>query len=175
MRKLGFLQEVDMIVAVDKRLACHKLQKKNSNINLIFYKGKIPLKPILDHLRKKEQHLIDIQSKILLNTDLNFNTPIIESKDIANQCGISLDAVKKTITQLEIVGYRRIHDMFVKETTLNLIAEKLKKMLQKQKLSFVEASKIVETYGGKNPSTILEALGYAIIWYGINPESTEIR
>jgi len=77
--------------------------------------------------------------------------------------------------QLEAPGYRRLGEIFVKETLFNEIREALTKRLINKKLNFIEASKLIESMGGKNPSTILEALRYRVVWYGINPENTEIH
>ena len=175
MRKLSMVRDVDMIVAVDRRLICEKTSKKSDNFNIFYYRRKIPLKPILTHLQDRERNLIEGEIEILLNKELNFSTPIVEAKDIANTFGISVEAVKKAIAQLQIAGYRRLSDMFAKETLLKVINEALTNGLQGQKLNFVEASKLIESSGGRNPSTILEALGYQIMWHGINPESAEIR
>lgn len=175
MWKLSMVKDVDMIVAVDKRLACQKFHKKSESINLIYYKGKIPLKPILTHLQDKERDMIDSEVQFVYDKELNFNTPIVEAKDVTKALGISIEAVKRTITQLQIKGYIRIYDMFVKETLLKTIDETLKSRVKGQNLNFIEASKLIESLGGKNPSMLLEALGYQIMWHGINPESAEIR
>ena len=39
----------------------------------------------------------------------------------------------------------------------------------------IEATKLIESLGGRNASTILEALGYQILWRGISPETAEVR
>ncbi|MFH0748426.1 MAG: DUF790 family protein [Candidatus Bathyarchaeota archaeon] len=174
-KKLSMVGNVDMIVAVDRRLACEKFLKRNQGLNVLFYKGKVPLQPILAHLKKKIEERVRTKAKILQSRKLNLTTPVAEAKDIANMLNISVEAVKTTIDQIQITGYRRIGDMFVKETLFNAITEALSRRLEKQKLDFMEATELIEALGGRNSSAIIEALGYQIIWHGISPESAEIR
>jgi hypothetical protein len=163
-----------MIVAVDRRLACHKFSKKSESLKLLFYKRKIPLKPIITHLQEKERNVIERESQTVNSAELNFTSPIVEARDIAELLAISLESVKKTLPKLKMGGYRRLHDMFVKETLLNVIRETLEGRLQGRTLSFAEASKLIESLGGKHPSIILEALGYKTVWRGIHPENAEV-
>lgn len=175
MKKLSIVKDVDIIVAVDRRLACEKLPKKNERVNMFFYRGKVPLKPVISFLQDKEREFVDVEAKILQNRELNLTIPVADVKDIATIFKVSIETVKRIIDQFQPNGYRRIGDMFVKESLLNSIDETLTCKLKSQKLSFDEATKVIESMGGRNSSTILETLGYQIIWHGISPETAEIR
>jgi hypothetical protein len=41
-------------------------------------------------------------------------------------------------------------------------------------LSFSEAAKIIEMEGVEEASSVLETLGYRILWHGISPQKAEI-
>ncbi len=174
-KKLSMVRDVDLIVAADRRLACEKLSQKSGRLNLIFYRGKIPLQPILAHLQNREKDLVTLQVKTLHGKQLNLTAPIADAQDIARTYNVSAEAAASAMENLHADGYRRLDDMFIKETFLDAIDEKLKRRVEAGKLSLAEATTLIESAGGRNPSTILEALGYRIAWRGISPEMAEIH
>ena len=174
-QKLKLVGDIDMIVAVDRRLACERLMVKDSRFNVIFYKGKIPLQPVLAHLKAKEQEAIKKEVGSLRLKELILTVPIADSRDIANMYEVSKEAVEKMIDQLHVAEYRKLGHMFVKEDLLDAIDETLIQRLAKGTLHYSEATKLIESLGGRNASTILEALGYQILWRGISPETAEVR
>ena len=174
-KKLSMIKEVDMIVAVDKRLACEKLSRKIEHLNLIYYKGTIPLQPILAHLREKETTSVKDQIPVLLGKELDLTTPIADIHDIAEMYHVSVTTVVNTFGQLQVPGYLRIGDMFIKTAFLESIREKLEQRMERGKLSFAEATELIESVGGKNSSIILETLGYTIIWRGINAKMADVQ
>lgn len=175
MRKLSMIKDVDMIVAVNRQLACQRYLKKIEHLDIFFYKGKIPLKPILNYLQDKEKEIVDREVQALQNVKLNLDAQVVEAEDIAKMLSISVEAVKRIMPQLQATGYKKLGDLFIKETTLETIRNAINYRLTAQKLNFTEASKLIESLNGKNPTLILETLGYHVIWYGIDSESTEIR
>lgn len=52
---------------------------------------------------------------------------------------------------------------------------RLAKRVEEGPLTLREATELVEGLGGSRPTRILEHLGYAITWRGINPENAEVR
>jgi hypothetical protein len=61
-RKLQQLGRTDMMIAVDENLACSKLQQLEEKI--IYFKGSVPLKPVLDFLEKIEDGLPCLSIKV---------------------------------------------------------------------------------------------------------------
>ncbi|MDQ1281045.1 MAG: hypothetical protein QG670_2309 [Thermoproteota archaeon] len=175
MKKLSMIKDVDMIVAVNRQLACQRHLKNIEHLKVFLYKGKIPLKTILNYLQEKERHLVDREVQALQNLELNLVEPTVEAGDIVKMLGISLEAVKRIIPLLKTPGYRRLSDIFIKENTLETIEKAISDRLEAGKLNFLEVSKLIESLSGKNPALILETLGYQVIWHGIDSESTEIR
>jgi len=174
-KKLGQIGNVDMIVAANKELACQKLDKIGEKLNIIYYKRRIPIKPILLHLKAKEERLVKEQTRRLQAEALPIQKPIVEARELAEKLGVLEDAVKETLMKREFPGYTRSGDMLIKKTKLKEIQEKIEKRLHKGELNLVEASKIIEDEGGRRTVNILDALGYNIEWHGINPHSTKIR
>ena len=173
--KLKLLDDVDMIVAANKDLACQKLDKMGAKLNLIYYQRRIPLRPILDHLKAVEERLAKKQTKKLLAEPLQLQAVVIEARELAEKLGVLENAVKEVLKEKVFQGYMRLGDMLIKETKLKEIQKRLENRLNQGSLSLEEASRIVEDAGGRRPTSILTALGYKIEWYGIDPHSTKIH
>ncbi|MCW4021248.1 MAG: DUF790 family protein [Candidatus Bathyarchaeota archaeon] len=174
-RKLQQLGDVDMIVAANKDLACQKLDKMAEKLNLIYYKRKIPLRPILVYLKTREDRLAREQARRLSARPFTIQKTIVEAKELAAELGVLEDAVKQVLVEREFPEHTRLGDMLVKKTKLKEIQEQLENRLDKEELNLVEASRIIEDAGGKRTTNILDALGYIIEWNGIDPHSTKIR
>jgi predicted nuclease of restriction endonuclease-like RecB superfamily len=174
-KKLGQVDDVDMIVAANKELACQKLDKIGETLKIIYYKRRIPIKPILLYLKAREKLLVIEQTKHLKNEALHIQKPIVDARELAERLGVLEDAVKETLMEREFPGYTRLGDMLIKKTKLEEIQKKIENRLHKGELNLVEASRIVKGEGGRRTANILDALSYNIEWHGINPHSTKIR
>ena len=173
-RKLQQLGDIDMIVAANRDLACQKLDKIGERLNVIYYKRKISLRPILVHLKAREERLVREQTRRLSAEPLPIQKPIVDARELATELGVLEDAVKQALMEREFPGYTRLGDMLVKKTKLKEIQEKLENRLNSGELNLVEASRIIEDAGGRRTANILDALGYSIEWRGIDPHSTKI-
>jgi predicted nuclease of restriction endonuclease-like RecB superfamily len=174
LRKLEAVKEVDLIVAVDRRLACKVSSKRLEHLSLIYYKNKVPLKPVLTHLEKKEKTLTYREAETIVGAELKLTAPVVEMEVIAGLLGVSTESVKVAIENISIPGYLKLGDLCIQKTFLEKIDTAIQDRLTSERLSFGEAVKLIESLGGKNPSTILEILGYRTIWRGIIPELAEI-
>lgn len=172
LRKAGGL---DMIVAADKELACRGLDRIGERLNVIHYRRHIPLRPVLDHLKAREEHLSEEQARRLSAEALIIQKPVVEAREIAERLGVLEDAVREVLREVEVPGYTRLGDMLINETKLGEIRERLEERLERGELGLEEASEIIEVLGGRRPTSILDALGYRIDWHGIDPRSAKIR
>jgi predicted nuclease of restriction endonuclease-like RecB superfamily len=174
-KKLSLLENIDFIVAADKKLDCQKLKKLKDKINIIFYKKRIPLKPILKILKKKEEAYIE---KEVLELDekkfQNLQDPLIEISMLAKKFDVLEETLRRYLSSQEISGYVKLRDFLITEIKLSEIEKKLCKRLEKEELTYVEAVKLIEKAGGKNPTRILELLNFNIKWQGIDPNSAKI-
>ncbi len=174
-QKLKELDDVDMIVAANKNLACQKLDKIAEKLNVIYYKQRIPLRLILVHLKAREERLVREQTKRLSVETLPIQKPVVGTKELAEKLGILEDAVRGFLAERKVPGYTHLGDMLIKETKLKEIQERLENRLNQGDLNLIEASRIVEDAGGIGTFNILQALDYNIEWHGIDPQSTNIR
>ena len=174
-KKLRLLSDADMIVAANRDLACQKLSKIGEKLNLVYYRRRIPLRPILAHLKAKEERLIKEQTKRLLAEALTVQKAIVEARELAEKLGVLEDAVKEALKKRDVPGYKCLGDMLIKQTKLEEIRERLEKRLDEGELCIGEASRIIEASGGRKPANILDALGYRIEWHTIDPQSAMVR
>lgn len=175
--KLGMLKDLEMIVAVDEELACHGVDRLKGVFDVVYFKGKIPLKPILSHLKRVEEKLKsrkarEISEKTILE---NLNKPVIGLDELAERIGVMEEALKEFLKDVRIPGYRVLSSLLIREETLRGIELSLKRRLTEGTLSLNEASKIIEELGGAKPIMLLEALGYRVKWRGIDPEAAEVK
>jgi hypothetical protein len=174
-RKLQQLGDVDIIVAANRDLACQKLDKIGERLNVVYYKRRIPLRPILAHLKAREERLVKEQKRRLSAEPLPLQKSFVDARELATELGVLEEAVKQTLMEREFPEYTRLGDMLVKKTKLKEIQETIENRLKGEELNLVEASKIIEDAGGRRTSNILDILGYGVEWHGIDPHSTKIR
>ena len=174
-KKLRLLGDVDMIVAADRDLACQKLDRVGERLNVIYYQRRVPLRPVLAHLKAKEERLVKEQTRRLRAETFAIQRPVVEVRELAEKLGVLEDAVKEILREREVLGYRRLGDMLIKESKLKEIRGRLEKRLDQGELSLGEASRIIEDAGGRRPTSILDALGYRVEWHGIDPKLAKIR
>jgi len=163
-----------MIVAINRRLACQVPSKKLDHLSTVLYNDKVPLKPILAHLKHREKHNIDREVENLQLVKLNLTAPVIGPKQLAQHFKISEGAARNVMDRLSAPGYKRLGDALVKETLLNSIKTLLDARLADGGLSLSEATKLIESTGASEPTIVLDALGFIIAWHGISPDSAEI-
>jgi hypothetical protein len=162
-KKLQQLSQVDIMIAVDENLACSKLQQLEGNV--IYYKRNVPLKPIMDFLRKIEDAQLAKQTKDIKEMEIKLEGESIEITQIANTMGVSEEAVRRTLAERGTPGYRMIGDLLVSEAKLSRIDSALS-ALQENTLS--RAMELIEGEGLKNADQIIRALGYEVQWRGMD-------
>jgi predicted nuclease of restriction endonuclease-like RecB superfamily len=177
-RKIGKLKKtnVRMLIAVDESLACERLAKleKRQSLNIIYYKKKIPLPPILRYLQDASKEVHSKQLDFLENLNVKFTEPIINFQEFAARTGTSPEAVRIILTDRSPSNYVVLPDSLIRKDKLQKIKEELDLRITKTgKLSLEEATRIAEMEHVDLTSAI-QPLGYKIVWHGINTEKAEV-
>jgi len=165
--KLESLTGVDMIVAVNENYAGSKFGKLKAQV--IYYSDRVPIKPILGHLRKREDVIRQGEAKTIVPTMIRLEGDIVNIEDIARNHSVSVESAKKILQTVEFEGYRRIGDSYVSISKLEEIGDRLSST---ERLSDVLA--VIEAYNIRDPYQIIEALGYTIEWNGLDLERSKI-
>jgi hypothetical protein len=174
-KKLGMVGDVDMIVAADRELACEKLNRIGRKLHVVYYRRRVPLKPVLAHLRAREARLVKEQVRHLRREGFAVEKPFLEVEEIAEELGVLEDAVKEVLRDREFPGYERLGDILIQVSKLEEIRGRLERRLKEGELTLLEASGIIEDTGCGRSTSILDTLGYGIEWHGIDPGSAKIR
>jgi len=179
LRKIEKLKKVEanMLVAVNEDLACEKLAslEKQTRLNIIYYRGKIPLAPILHHLDESLKGIHAEQEGFVKNLSAVFTEPVVNYEEFAARIGVSQEAVKTALAEKPPQGYILTSRSLVRKDKLDLIRAKIEERLsQTAKIPLAEATKIVEAEGIEDATSIMENLGYRIMWHGISPEKAEV-
>ena len=179
LRKVEKLKQVEakMLLLVDEALACEKLAalEKRPQLNLIYYRDKIPLASILRYLETAFEGVKAKEIKFLETLSVKFTEPVIAYDEFAARIGVSLEAVKAVLAVSPPSGYVALPNFLVsKEKLAQIDAHIGKRLQQSEKLSFTEATRVIEADGVNDASSALATLGYKITWRGINCEQAEV-
>ena len=165
-QKINLLKEKeDMILLVDKKLACSGSEFNTDN--LIFYDKKVPYLEILKILRKYEEKQVLEDVERLTTIDIALNGNVINLDEIAKIHDVSITALRTVIKQNNL-DYLLIGSQLIDNQTLKVIKSELDGVKK-----YSEALVIIENYGIKNQQ-VFDVLGYKVKWNGLDPENAEI-
>jgi hypothetical protein len=179
LRKVEKLKQtdVDMLVAVNEKLTCEKLShlSKQARLNVIYYRDKIPLSPVLRYLEQAFREVKAKQTNLVRELPIVFTEPIVNFKELATRIGVSLEAVKEALTEKPPREYVVMSDKMVKKDRLEEIGRTIDEQIrQKGRISLSEAAETIETQGLEDATSVLQALGYKINWRGISVKNAEV-
>jgi len=179
LRKIKKLNQVEtkMLLLVNEALACEKLAtlQKRPQLDLIYYRNKIPLAPILRHLETEFEDVKSAEIKFLKGLKIRFTEPIVDFAGFATKTGVSTEAAREFLLDNSPCGYVALADVLVSNEKLLQIGEKIKgASCQSRKLLLKEATKIIEEEGVDDFANVLVELGYKIRWRGIDSEQAEV-
>lgn len=179
LRKAEKLKKVDvkMILLVNDSLACEKLiaLEKRPQLHFIYYHDKISLAPILRYLEAEFDEVKTKQIKLLENLPVKFTEPIVSYAEFADRIGVSIEAVQAVLIAKSHSDYVPMPNSLVSKEKLKQIRTKLNDtLIQSEKISLSQATRIIEAEGISDITYALTCLGYKITWHGINSEQAEI-
>lgn len=175
LRQLKMMEGVDMIVAADRAHACQQLDKLRRKLDIVYYKGKVPLRPVLNHLQAREDELRRRQLEQIRGRELKIEAPVVTAAELALRLGVLEEAVMENLRHRDIPGYQMLGDVLISDSTLEEIGKRLDERMGEDVLTLNEAAELVKELGGARPSRVLEHMGYRIEWHGINPEKAEVH
>jgi len=169
--KLKSIEGVDMIIAADESLACSRLERLRGKAEVIYYKKDVPLKPIVEHLKEREGLILRAQAGGIEKESIILNEDFVTLEDIAEEKGVSLEAISLALQDFRPAGHARVGNLFISKGKLRELDERLGKI---EKLT--EALAIIESSGvrEREASKVLDALGYTSVWEGMAMDEVRI-
>jgi predicted nuclease of restriction endonuclease-like RecB superfamily len=179
LRKIEKLKkvDVDMLVIVNETLACEKLTslEKHAKLNIIYYRDKVPLPPILNHLQQEFGKVKAKQTSFIKDLSVVFTEPVVNFVEFAARIGVSSEAVKAALTEKPPQDYIVMSNELVRKDRLEQIKKAIEEKIRlKARLNLSEAVETIKADGVEDATDALEALGYKIDWHGINIEKAEV-
>lgn len=169
--------DVDMLVAVNQKLACEKLSNlaKQGRLNVMYYRDRIPLSPVLQYLEHAFREVKAKQTNLVRELPIVFTEPIVNFEELAMRIGVSSESVKAALNEKPPQGYVVMSNKMVRKDRLEQIGRTIdERIRQKGRISLSEAAQTIETEGVEDATGVLEALGYKINWHGISSENAEV-
>jgi hypothetical protein len=169
-RKLAKLRSLPftMLVAIDKNLACFNFDPFGFGLEqpLILYSKKVPVGEVIRYLTALEREAVTKQVASLKGTAIELEGNIIQILDMAKRYGMSQDAVRACVKDLEYVVLKEV---VVRKELLSTIKEKIAGVEK-----YAEARRIIEEAGLTNADEVLVQLGYKVKWKGLDLEEATI-
>ncbi len=166
--KLQMIEEENMIIAVDKNLSCSSSSFRDIKGKVIFYEKKVPLKPIWDYLKEHEERNVRRELESLAKVELELRGEVIELDKMASEQNVSIEAIKRVVSEM-----RKEHVLVGDQLISKSLIEKLKDKM-KDKNTRLEAAKLIEGKRITKVDQMLDLLGYAVRWTGLDPENAMI-
>jgi hypothetical protein len=179
LRKIEKLKQVEvkMLLLINETLACDKLTalKKRPQLDLIYYRDKIALAPILRYLETKFDDVKSKEIKLLEGLSIRFTEPVVAFREFAARIGVSTEAARDFLVVNPPSGYVALADILVSNEKLLQIDDKIRVATsQSGKLPLKEAARIIEEEGVDDSANVLTMLGYRIKWRGIDSQQAEV-
>jgi hypothetical protein len=178
LRKIEKLKKAEesIVVAIDETLACERLTKLEGRerINLIYYRKKIPLHPILRYLQEAFKDVHAKQAELMESLNVTFTEPVVTFDEFAARIGVSSEVVRVYLTENPPRNYVALPDRLIRRDKLECLRQKLDAKLDDTgKLALLEAVEIARLEQVELTSA-LQTLGYKIVWHGLNTEKAEV-
>jgi predicted nuclease of restriction endonuclease-like RecB superfamily len=168
--KLSLLTDVDMIIAVDASLACSRLERLKNKMLVVYFKGEVTLKPVIEHLKQREASILGEQAALVRAKGVPLRGDVVSLQEIARENHVSLESVRTALEEFKQEGYVKTGDQFVSKAWLEEVDRKL---MGVERLT--DALGIIEASGLKEEAAnVLTALGYTSVWEGMEMEKVRI-
>ncbi len=168
--KLSSLRDVDIIIEVDESLACSRLERLKNKMLVVYFKGEVALKPIVEHLKQREASILGNQVALLKAKGVTLKGDVVRLEEIAKENHVSLESVRTALEEFKQEGYVKTGDQFISKTRLEEIHRKLEGVERlTDALGIIEASGLRE-----EAANVLEALGYTSVWEGMEMDKVRI-
>jgi hypothetical protein len=171
------LVEVKMLLLINEALACEKLSalEKRPQLNMIYYRDKISLAPILRYLETQFEQVKSKEIKFLEDLTIRFTEPVVAFREFSNRIGVSVEAARAFLAINPPSGYVVLAETLVSKEKLLQIDDRIRLAISKSgKMPLKEAARIIEEEGVDDSSNVLAMLGYKIGWHGIDTEKAEV-
>jgi hypothetical protein len=178
-RKIEKLKNIEagILVAVDENLACGRLEnlEKQSHVKVIRFRNRVPLPSVIRFLDEAYRGTRITQVGFIRSLPIVFTEPVVNYAEFAQRIGLSFEAVKTALAEKPPPDYVIMPTTMVRKDKLEQIAGKIEeKANQSGCLPLSAALEVVEAEDIEDATSVLETLGYKVVWHGISMEKAEV-
>jgi hypothetical protein len=167
--KLRELEEVNLIVAVDKSLVCSAF-KELKGFRVIYYEKEVPLKEVLGYLREFEEREVKRELRKLKQGGIHLEGDVIRLSELAREQRASYEAVKRAVEGAE--GYVSLGKELISIDKLRKLKERLNSLPREAR--YKDVASLLREEGVSSIDSVLEYLGYEMRWHSLDPESVVV-
>jgi predicted nuclease of restriction endonuclease-like RecB superfamily len=173
LRIVSSSSSIDMIIAADESLACAKLERLKERALVFYYKREVPVKPVIEHLKKVEASVLKKQAEAFRPESLMLKEDVVSLERIAQSLGLPVESLRLKMQGIEPpAGYVRAgEDLYISKNKLDEVARKLEGLEM-----LTDALKVIQESGFKEEDAekVLNAAGYLSVWEGIDVAKAKI-
>ena len=136
---------------------------------VILYDRKVPLKPVLERLERVERTHSTAGASRLEQSGLKLEGDVIRLSDLAADTGVSVESLRVYLERHPPSGYVEASDEMISESLLQEIEKALP-----EAMPYAEAVAAVKSKGIIAADTVIQLLGYAVKWGGLDPDNAMI-
>jgi hypothetical protein len=170
-KKLYKLQKLgmeDLIIAVDRKLACSGFKGLKGDV--IYYEKNVPVKEVLRILRRHEEKARDRELVSLLRKDIDLQGDVIHVAELAKEYDVSREAIEERVKGIE--GYLLVGEELVSLEKMERVKKRLEELPARAKYAVVD--EILTEEGISSINSLLRYLGYGVEWPTLNPNDAVV-
>lgn len=166
--KLQHLEEENLIIAVDKKLACSEFKGLKGEV--IYYDKEVPVKDVLRFLRRHEEKAHKRELAELSQKDVTLQGDVIPVPELAKQYNVSKKTVVERVKGVE--DYVLIGEELMSQEKIERLKEILGALPSSTKYIIVE--RMLKEEGISSVNSLLGYLGYEVEWQTLDPNDAEV-
>jgi hypothetical protein len=167
LEKLRQLEEWNMILAVDRSLACSEFEEmgREGEWRVVYYDRWVPVQDVVRILRRYEEENLKKEVAALSQVDVALQGDVIRVAELAERYNVGKKAMTERVKTEG--GYVLVGEELINQEKLECLKEKLRSIGPSMKYAVVE--EMVKEEGIQSVSALLNLLGYEVKWHTLNP------
>jgi hypothetical protein len=166
--KLRHLEEENLIIAVDRKLACSEFKDVRGEV--IYYEKDVPVKDVLRFLRRHEERNQEKELAGLSQVDVVLQGDVIAVAELARQYNVGRKTILERVKGEE--GYVLVGGELVSREKLEGLRERLDGLPSRAEYAVVEEMLMRE--GITSINSLLSYLGYEVEWQTLDPRDAVV-
>ncbi len=165
-KKLAKLKQTEtkMLIAVDKALKCVDAEEElGEGKEVFFYEKRLPLEPVIHRLLELGERQKRQEVERLSGMEIPLEGDIIPLKELAEQYGVGVEALKETISQRLDASYHLLEDKMVSQKMLENLRNRIEALPDEDERgskSYAQVQELLRAHGLS--LSVLKLMGFKV-------------